>query len=1052
MTSQISIDDIIKENLKRNRLLDSPYNPITGQGSLIPRKRVSYYDDGKFVSYLAPKTMYDLPVIQHLIEDKSIENFLKKRTGNFDYDSYVKFSEELFNLRLDHDFEFYCFTCVKIPDKSSDQIIPFKLNRSQRRLIARYDKMRIAGVPIRLILAKARQWGGSTATQIYMNWIQLRHRTNWNMAICTLVNAQAAHIRQMLDTTIDNFPPSIAKYTLLNYAGFSTVKQIDERGCLIGVGSTQAPDNLRTYNIHLFHACLSLDTFVPVKDGFLKRAKDLREGDQVITHTGKYAKIATITTSIPGEHNGNGKAISLTPWLGKEIILTPNHPVFTKRGWVNAGNLVNTDMVSMPVRPITNEITSITLPETPHRKQNGGSVSAGSGAVIQLTEGIGYFFGYYLAQGSIKYQKREGRHPINIDLSRHDDHTMFVDKAIIPVLPYIKSHSRIKRKGTLTTMEHLYGSSLSLYVDKVLKTKEEKVIPDWVFNAGEEFLTGLLNGYLSGDGSKTFTYSNNKKYMPHRVSVSSVSSSLAMQIRDIAASLGYGWASISQRNSGQYYGRNCKEIFTVAWNGQAAREIRELMGLEVVDNGRKCVEKYILDNNLVWMKIRSIKNTTIDKVIDIEADHCDHSFRTFCFSVKNSEVGSWEDLPKHSAKGLMQTLRGTIKNEPYTMIVLESTAKGVGNLFHREWSQSVEGKSGYENLFVPWFDIEMYREKIKDVRKFINILDEKYSDDGKTFWYLWELGATLEGINWYRNHKARENMDDISMFQEFPSNADEAFSSTGRPAFTHSHIKRMEANCEPPLWKGELVADDIKGKGAFVNLRFVESAHGNLWVWSMPDNTIKIKGRYCSFSDIGGKSKGADFSCTNVLDRYWMIEGGVPEVAAVWHGHIDQDLFAWKSAQLSYWYNKALWALEVNSLKEDNEDSEGDHFLTVLDEIADFYPNLYTRTNPEQIRQGLPVLWGYHTNRKTKPVLVDMLNAGLRDELYIEKDKRACIEMYTYELKENGTYGAKENCKDDHVIIKAGSLWLAIKHMPRPVEIIESGEIIRPKIVSEATI
>ena len=88
-------------------------------------------------------------------------------------------------------------------------------------------------------------------------------------------------------------------------------------------------------------------------------------------------------------------------------------------------------------------------------------------------------------------------------------------------------------------------------------TKENKTIPNWVFSAGRDFLEGLLEGYLSGDGSKHNDKQGDVKLAI--ISACTVSSSLAMQIRDIAASLNLGWAAIDIKEAGNYYGRNCKQ-------------------------------------------------------------------------------------------------------------------------------------------------------------------------------------------------------------------------------------------------------------------------------------------------------------------------------------------------------------------------------------------------------------------------------------------------------------------------------------------------------------
>lgn len=165
--------------------------------------------------------------------------------------------------------------------------------------------------------------------------------------------------------------------------------------------------------------------------------------------------------------------------------------------------------------------------------------------------------------------------------------------------------------------------------------------------------------------------------------------------------------------------------------------------------------------------------------------------------------------------------------------------------------------------------------------------------------------------------------------------------------------------------------------------------------------------------------------------------------------HIDQDLFAWKAAQLATIYQNGLLAIEVNSLS--TKGAEGDHHLTVLDEIAPYYENLYTRTSPERVREGVPAIYGFHTNKSTKPMIINELNASLRDYTYVERDNNACNEMDMYEIKADGSYGAVKGAKDDRVITTAGVLWLSNKHMDFPVEVNKEKKVYNI-IVNEATI
>ena len=71
-------------------------------------------------------------------------------------------------------------------------------------------------------------------------------------------------------------------------------------------------------------------------------------------------------------------------------------------------------------------------------------------------------------------------------------------------------------------------------------------------------------------------------------------------------------------------------------------------------------------------------------------------------------------------------------------------------------------------------------------------------------------GATLEGLNWYRE-KRREYSTDWQMCSEFPSTAEEAFQTTGRPAHDPLYVRQLRPYTREPLYVGELVADATCG-------------------------------------------------------------------------------------------------------------------------------------------------------------------------------------------------------------------------------------------------
>jgi hypothetical protein len=90
--------------------------------------------------------------------------------------------------------------------------------------------------------------------------------------------------------------------------------------------------------------------------------------------------------------------------------------------------------------------------------------------------------------------------------------------------------------------------------------------------------------------------------------------------------------------------------------------------------------------------------------------------------------------------------------------------------------------------------------------------------------------------------------------------------------------------------------------------------------------------------------------------------------------------------------------------------------------------------DPEKVKEGAPARWGFHTGKGSKDLIINTLNGALRDEIYVERDYIACAEMDAYELKDDGSMGAKEGMHDDVLMTTAGGVWLATERMRAPSE------------------
>ena len=654
--------ELFRENERRNKLLFEKYDPERGINSPVERFEFRIHPNVPLI-YL-PLTMKNIPFMEQVCKFKTLWDAVQEIYESEHEKHLSELISDIATERIKHDFEFWAYTCVDIQDKITKKLIDFILNKPQRKLLGRLERMRLEGRPIRYILLKARQWGGSTLTQLYMAWIQLFHMTRWHSAIVTDVEQQANNIRGMYSTMALNHPKDVMDVELRPYQGSTKNKTVTGRDNAICVGSMQQPDNLRSFDFAMVHV---------------------------------------------------------------------------------------------------------------------------------------------------------------------------------------------------------------------------------------------------------------------------------------------------------------------------------------------------------------------------------------------SEVGLFKKTKGKSPEDLVQSLTGTIPDVHLSLIALESTAKGVGNFFHTEWLAAKNNLSGYEAIFVAWFEIEMYWKKITNgLTRFVDNMTE-YD------WFQWRSGATLEGINWYKNHKRNLHWSDWRMQSEFPTNDIEAFGSTGRRAFAPMYVQRARQYNRPPEYIGELRGDAMFGKEALNNITFEEDSKGSCKIWAMPDNTIKVKNRYLVSVDIGGRTDVADYSVIRVFDRLQLIYGGVPEAILTWRGHLDQDLVIWKAAQIGKFYNDALLAPETNSLRAKQADSEGDHIITVLDEILPFYPNIYMRTDPEKVRAGAPARYGFHTNPKTKTDIINTMNRDLREEGYIEYDSTVCDEYDCYEIKPDGSYGAVEGQHDDLAMCtmigkKVSDL------MPLPVLITEEKtKEKKTRIISEAS-
>ncbi len=358
-----------------------------------------------------------------------------------------------------------------------------------------------------------------------------------------------------------------------------------------------------------------------------------------------------------------------------------------------------------------------------------------------------------------------------------------------------------------------------------------------------------------------------------------------------------------------------------------------------------------------------------------------------------SETAFWRETPGHTPQDTIRAICGSVALIPLSLIVMESTANGPGNYFHTEWLRCRKGEGDKEAVFVPWYEIEIYRLEPLDRRALVESLSP-YEQ------MLWDdCGCALDQIYWYRC-KRREYPSDDKMMAEFPTTDDEAFAATASAVFARKAVEALRQHCR-------------EGRRGMVQAgKWYDDESANTVVWELP----QPGGAYVAAVDIGGRWSGADYSVVAVM----RIDGEHPEMVAQWRGHIDHDILGNIARDLAAFYNTALLVIESNTLE-----SGSGAGMFILNRLAEDYPNLYRRRAFDSYNNCETERVGFHTNRQTKEMIITGLIAAVRAGQYVERDTMACDELLTYEQRPDGSYAAKTGCHDDILMSRAIALHAA---------------------------
>jgi len=292
-------------------------------------------------------------------------------------------------------------------------------------------------------------------------------------------------------------------------------------------------------------ACFPAGTLIRMADGSFKAIQDVRTTDQVVTAEGNTGRVLG---TMVRDYDDELVEIDLKGYL-RMSSMTTEHPVLTKRGYVAAKDLKLGDMVALTRHePVAGDglVHFLDYVSVGDIKASSGrarrvraEVPRGNGGVrtkmrvvslelpqptAKMTYEAGWVFGSFLAEGSIdggKVRWTWGEH----ELGTH------VERLSAYLISEFGLECSKQVRGNHSVNVNLYGADMVKLFQRMFGTgAKAKVVPGQLVNGPIDFIRGVWNGWVDGDGH------TNKQ--TGRVTGTTISRHIALAMMAIAERLG----------------------------------------------------------------------------------------------------------------------------------------------------------------------------------------------------------------------------------------------------------------------------------------------------------------------------------------------------------------------------------------------------------------------------------------------------------------------------------------------------------------------------------
>lgn len=347
-------------------------------------------------------------------------------------------------------------------------------------------------------------------------------------------------------------------------------------------------------------------------------------------------------------------------------------------------------------------------------------------------------------------------------------------------------------------------------------------------------------------------------------------------------------------------------------------------------------------------------------------------------------------IPSTSSAGRGQAVFGTIMDEAafmqnaeelfgavnpmtYGLMLMFSTANGMGDFFHKIDLDSQLPDSEWTGGFHPWSVVEERDEE------------------------------------WYERTKRAHRAQPWVFYQEHPSSRGEAYAKSGRTAWD-LQVLEAEMDFREPLLRLDLVAIDFDKPtepqldGALILPG--QERELELHVWELPaverheDGRVWREPNFVLSVDVAEGLAHGDATAVSVLNA----NTGEQVASFVGQYPVDEldDMLEW----LGYWYYTALIAVERNSVG----------LVPIVGLKKKQYPRLFRMDKLGLVKSRKAETYGWITSAYTKPKMVLDFGKAITENMVLLHDARFLYEAGSFVADKRGIFNAVSGQHDDAIM------------------------------------